>query len=264
MTPELDNAPRPQAKTYAVRAVERTLDILDVLAQSRDAMTSAAIAESVGVPRSTAFRYLSVLEARHYITRVDDVRFRLGPAFLAFGRPVMDSLAATARPFLERLRDRYGETMNLGVLAGTRVLYGVVLESSRAVRLSARQGDLDFIHSSALGKAIAAHLSEDEVRAILASEGLPRLTAHTIVSVDAYLRELDGVRAQGYATDQSESEEGASCVAVAIQTTSTPSRTAISLSCPSARFDAELLDQLVGDLSKAANDIAAVSDQMLA
>jgi IclR family transcriptional regulator, acetate operon repressor len=261
MAHKLDKALRPEPKTYAVRAVERTLDILDVLAKSRGAITLAAIAEEVGVPRSTAFRYVAVLEARRYITRVDDARYRLGPAFLAFGRPIMDSLAATARPFLEGLRERYGETMNLGILAGSRVLYVVVLESSRAVRLSARPGDLDFIHSSALGKAIAAHLSEDEVRAILATEGLPRLTANTIVSTDTYLRELEGVRARRHATDQSESEEGASCIAVAIETTSTPSRAAISLSCPSARFDAELLDQLVGDLSKAATDIAAFSDQ---
>jgi IclR family acetate operon transcriptional repressor len=199
MTQRLDDPKPPQTATYAVRAVERTLDVLDVIARNPDGMTAASIAEAVGMPRSTTFRYLAVLEARRYISRVDELRYRIGTAFLTFGQPVIDSLAATARPFLERLRDKYGETMNLGVLVGTRILYVDVLESSRAVRLSARPGDRDFIHSSALGKAIGAKLGEKEVRAILVAEGMPRLTSSTIIDAYNFVAELDKVRQHGFA-----------------------------------------------------------------
>ena len=90
---------------------------------------------------------------------------------------------------------------------------------------------------------------------------MPRLTANTISDPDTFIAELGAVRERGYATDLSESEEGASCVAVAIETSAVPSRTAISLSCPSARFDFDMLGQLVPDLTQAAKDIAAVFTQ---
>ncbi|HUA03783.1 MAG TPA: IclR family transcriptional regulator [Solirubrobacteraceae bacterium] len=244
---------------YAVRAVERTLDILDVLAQHPAGLTAPQIADAVSMPRSTVFRYLAVLEARHYVSRFDVVRFRLGSVFLSFEQPILNSFTATARPLLERLRDKYDETINLGILVGTRVLYADVQESPHAIRLSARPGDRDFIHSSALGKALSAQLNDDQVREILEAEGMPRRTPNTITELQAFMVELEKVRERGFATDMSESEEGASCVAVAIDTSTSPLRAAVSLSSPSIRFRKERLDEVVNDLRAAADEIAIVS-----
>jgi IclR family acetate operon transcriptional repressor len=245
------------APSYSVRATERTLDILDLLARAPDGLPAAAIARSVGIPRSTAFRYLTVLEARHYVSRVGAGLFSLGPAFLSFERPMLSALAATTRPLLERLRDQFGETMNLGALVGTRVLYVDVLESSRAVRLSARAGDREFVHSSALGKAIASHLPEQEVRAILAAEGLPQLTAKTITHPDLYIEGLADVRKRGYATDMGESEDGACCIGVAIDPARAPVKAALSFSCPAIRFRVQDLPPIVSALQRAAEEAAA-------
>jgi IclR family acetate operon transcriptional repressor len=254
--PETASADSP-APMYSVRAVGRTLDILDTLAHAPEGLALAEIAQEVSMPRSSVFRYLSVLEARRYVSRDAGGNYQLGLAFFSFASPPLRSLAATARPLLERLRDTFGETINLGVLDGTRVLYIEVVESMRAMRLSARRGDRDFIHSTSLGKAIGAQLTDQEVRTILEVEGMPRLTSKTITDPDAYLRVLEQVRRSGFSTDMGESEEGASCVGVALEWPASSVRAAISLSSPAARFPLDDLPELAAALQATAHDVAA-------
>jgi IclR family acetate operon transcriptional repressor len=253
-TPASKGSARPPDAKYVLRAAERTLDILDLLAKSPNGLSLAAIAKELGMPRSSAFRYLSVIESRHYVSRLDHGDYRLGLAFLSFQPPMLRSLAGTALPVLERLRDEFGETMNLGVLAGTRVVYVEVIESSKSVRLSARQGDREFVHSSALGKAITATLPESDVRTILDVEGMPRLTSLTITSPNSFLQDLKAVRRLGYSTDMGESEEGACCIGVSIDAPSV--RAAISLSCPASRFPARKVPGVAKALRVAAHEIS--------
>jgi IclR family transcriptional regulator, acetate operon repressor len=242
--------------TYAVRAVERTFDILGLFVNSPVGLAAAEIASALSMPRSSAFRYLAVLEKRQYLSKFDGVRYRLGPAFLSFEEPFLDTLAVTSRPVLEQLRDRHRETFNLGMLVGSRVLYVDVVESYRAVRFSARRGDREFVHSSALGKAIAAQLSEGELERILRVEGLPTLTPHTISEPLEFRRVLKTVRQLGFATDRSESEEGACCVGVAIDTGTAPFKGALSFSTPAERFTDAALPGIVADLQSGAAAIA--------
>jgi IclR family acetate operon transcriptional repressor len=158
---------------------------------------------------------------------------------------------------LERLRDLFGETINLGVLDGTRVLYAEVVESLRTMRLSARRGDREFIHSSSLGKMIAARLPEQEVRTILELEGMPFLTSKTIVDPDLYLRVIEDVRLNGFSTDMGESEEGACCVAVRLDWPGSNILAAISLSSPAARFPTHGLPEVAAALRATAREIAS-------
>src|SRR5690606_35356995 len=128
----------------------------------------------------------------------------IGPAFLPLQSQQLSVLADRARPMLNRLRDTFAETINLGILDRNRVSYIEIVESPKSVRLAARPGDRDPIHCTALGKAIASVLEPERVRAILDAEGMPRRTATTITSVQAYLDELDRVRDLGYALDDQE------------------------------------------------------------
>jgi IclR family acetate operon transcriptional repressor len=154
---------------------------------------------------------------------------------------------------MEELRDRLGETINLGVLDGNRVVYVEILESNKAVRLAARRGDRDPIHSTALGKAIASRLSSDAVVAILAAEGMPKRTSKTLTDEAGYLAELDKVRAQGYAFDLGENEEDGRCIAVPFRNSRVLA--AISLSAPAARMGDGLMADVAGELMSAANRI---------
>ncbi|HST40946.1 MAG TPA: IclR family transcriptional regulator [Conexibacter sp.] len=236
---------------YSVRAVERVADILDTLQQSESGASLVRLAEVTGLPKSSVFRYVATLEARGYVER-DPLTgdFVLGVA-LPSHRRHFDLLIARARPLLERLRDRFGETVNFAVLDDDRVRYLEIVESPKAMRLAARRGERDFVHSTAVGRAIAANLPEREVRRIVSSAGMPALTPRTITSIEELLARLEEVRADGYAIDDEENEEGARCVAVALPGARMPA--GISVSAPAVRLSREearrVAAELVDDVS---------------
>jgi IclR family acetate operon transcriptional repressor len=241
---------------YAVRAVVRVMDILDLLQHSPNGRSLLEVSEAAGLPRSSTYRYLSTLETRGYVQR-DGASgpYRFGLAFLPSHGRHLEVLAARARPVMEELRDRLGETINLGVLDGNRVVYLEILESNKAVRLAARRGDRDPLHSTALGKAIASRIGRDEVVAILAAEGMPKRTSKTITDEARYLSELDKIRAQGFALDLGENEEDGRCVAVPLANSRVLA--AISLSAPAPRLEADLMEGIAAELMSAARRIQA-------
>lgn len=238
---------------YSIRAVERAMDILDVLARSERGASLGDVAAAIGLPKSSVFRYLVTLELRGHVTHGPDEIYRLG-AGRSYMRPRdVARLCAVSISRMQELCRRFEETINLGTLDGHRIIYLQVVESPKAMRFAASQGGSDPIHSSALGKAISSSLSDEEVRGILAVEGMPRLTDKTIVSPDKFLEELAAVREHGYAVDEGENEDGGRCVAVQLPY---PFGAALSLSAPAARLPRENLPEVAATLRRVAEDIA--------
>lgn len=239
---------------YVVRAAARVLDILDLLKTAPEGASLSEIAVSVDLPKSSVFRYLATLGSRGYVEQDDAGIYRFGLALLLSNPRYRQILAARAKPYLEKLRDRFQETINLAVLDGNRITYLEIVESQRAMRFAARPGDRDPIHSSALGKAIASTLGEVRVREILEAEGMPKRTPHTITDVEGLLGELEVTRKRGYALDNRENEEDGRCVAVPIPGTATPA--ALSLSAPAVRMSLEEVGEVAEALIDAAGALA--------
>lgn len=256
----MSDSPRTESDdgrgVYAIRAVARVCDLLDTLQRHPEGVTLAAITEQVDLPKSSAFRYLASLEARGYAVRDDSGQLYLpGPAFLASASKRLDLIVSRVHEHLVALRDEFDETMNLGLLDGAGVVYLDIVETPRTVRLAARLGDRDPLHSTALGKALASLLDEDEVRALLADESLPARTPRTLTEVDGYLAELRRVRTRGHSLDDGENESDGRCVGVPIQ--HGPERIAISMSAPAARFPKRDVERVAERLRDAAAAIAA-------
>jgi IclR family transcriptional regulator, acetate operon repressor len=240
---------------YSIRAVQRVCDILDLLQSKRGRATLAEVAAVTKLPKSSAFRYLATLEARRYVERdADSGIYQLGLGLLPLRAMQFDLIAERVRPYLEQLRDEYHETLNLAVLEGNTITYLDIVESPRAMRMASRRGDREPIHSTALGKALAAELQEERVRAILAAEGMPAFTERTLTRVDLYLSELQRIREQGFAIDDRENESEGRCVAVAVAGAQPP--IAISLSAPISRLPRELLAEVAHRLQAVASTLA--------
>lgn len=226
---------------YAVRSVLRVLDILALLRRRAEGASLSEVTTATDMPKSSVFRYLSTLESRGYVERngANNI-YRLGAAFLSSDAQHLELLASRARPVLEELRDRFEETVNLGVLDGTRIVYLEIVESRQAMRFVSRKGDREPLHSTALGKAVSILLDDDDIRAILAAEGMPARTGRTITDPDEFIARLQQIRQSGYAIDDRENEEYGRCVAVPVTGVGFPA--AISLSAPAARLsEAEAL-----------------------
>lgn len=223
---------------YAVRSIERVCQVLRLLGEAPESVTLQTIVRVTGLPKSSAFRYLAVLEAEGFVERDRETGdYRLGVGFIPLQARQVDRLIQRTHPILEQLRDKFDETMNLGMLDRGRIAYLDIVESRRSVRLAARPGDRDHLHCTALGKAIAAELAEAEVREILKAQGMPSYTTATITDMDRFVAELAVVRSQGYALDDRENESEGRCIAVFFPGANAPA--AISMSSLASRLDLE-------------------------
>jgi IclR family acetate operon transcriptional repressor len=137
---------------------------------------------------------------------------------------------------MRQLLEMFGETVNLGVLRDGEVFYLEILESAHSFRMAAAPGTRSPVHSTALGKAIAAFLPPSEVDALIRAKGLAALTPRTITTRAALKRELTRIRARGYSEDNAETELEASCVGAPILGARGDVVGAISLSGPASRM----------------------------
>jgi IclR family transcriptional regulator, acetate operon repressor len=245
-------------RDYTLRSVARVCSLLNLLQESVDGVTLVDVAKATDLPKSSAFRYLWTLEAHRYVERDSNTGlYRLGLGFVGMQSRHLEMLRERTHPWLEKLRDMLGETANLGMLDGDSVIYLDIVESRRSVRLAASRGSHDPLHSTSLGKAIAAHLDEKRVRELLAQAGMPQRTPNTITKVDDYLAELVRVRRLGYAVDDGENEVDGRCVAVPILGTRLPA--GLSVSAPAARFPQQQVQTVAAELRKVSEQIAAES-----
>jgi IclR family transcriptional regulator, acetate operon repressor len=240
---------------FSLRAVERVCDILDLLQMAPDGFTLSDLAERTQLPKSTAYRYLVALENRGYVDREDNV-MRIGPAFRSASR--FDQFLEVAQPILVKLRDQIEETVNLGTLDGSQLTHALVVESQQMMRLAARAGEKGNLHSTAIGKVIAARMDPDEVRTILAEQGLPPVTDRTITSIDTYMAELQRVRRQGYALDDCENQDQGRCIAVPIE--GIPVLAGVSISAPTSRFPKRRVVEFAESLHRTAEELAQEYD----
>lgn len=262
-SPSQDEPAITDTSAYSIRSVERVVDLLELLAFAESPVSLSHLAEAADLPKSSAFRYLATLESRGYAVRdPKGSGYLLGPAVPRSADRRLDVLVEVAHPHLELLAKSAGETVNLGILSGSRVSYIDIVESHRQVRLAAKVGDRDRIHSTALGKAIASQLDEEAVRHILRVEGMPVLTKRTIDDPDVYLDALAAVREQGYAVDDRENENDGRCVAVPLPLTELEA--AVSLSAPASRFSAEEVPHAAEELSVLCGAIAEDFQRRLA
>jgi len=231
------------APNYSIAVLDRALDLLEALAETPAGapLGVSEVARRVGVTKSAAFRILANLERRGYVAK-DPVsaRYTLGTHLVYLGERSLSAidLRVAARPSLEELLRRFGETVNLGIREGADVVYVDMIESSHGLRMAARIGSRDYLHSTALGKAILAFLPPAERDHLLyAPAGLPARTERTITDPVHLRAELERVRERGIAEDHDENEVGARCLSAPLFDHRGVVVGAISVSAPNSRLD---------------------------
>src|SRR5256885_5932231 len=192
-----------------VRAVERAIAILDVLAQG-GSRTGAEIARELPVHRSAALRLLGTLE-RHGLVERDQrtARYRLGRRLPQLASVVTGEfdLRYLARPVCERLAAAVGETATLDVLVGDVIVPIEQATASTSVVSVNWLGRRTPVHCTASGKAITA-FGPESVRERLLSLPLDRVTPHTISGRAALEAQLEEARQTGVARTHEELEVG--------------------------------------------------------
>jgi DNA-binding IclR family transcriptional regulator len=243
-------------KDSPLGTLEKCVKILTLLADS-PSLSVSDIADKMGLPRSTAYRYVAALKSHLLVEETEQGHgYSLGSKILELASTMSRRpLREVARPYLERIGRETGETV---ILCGLRDHVGVCLEKvegHHALRVSYELGDTYPLHASATGKAIYAYLEPKERKQIRKAVGLEAFTAATITDADVLEREADRVRDRGYSESHGEAIEGTRGIAAPIFAFSGRVVASIGVSVPQHRGIGENRARLISLLRDAANGI---------
>ena len=201
------------------RAVERALSIMETVGASHHSLSHSDLCRRLGIPKGTASYLLHTLEARGYLHREPETgRYSLGLQVLQLSHGVSAhlDLRTAALPHLRQFVAEMNLPAHLATLEQGRVVYIEKVESTGFVRMATWVGKRLPVHTTAVGKALVAWLSAEQVAAILQQRGMEPVTPETIVTQPLFLRELEKVRRQRYALDLEENNLGVRCVAAPV------------------------------------------------
>jgi DNA-binding IclR family transcriptional regulator len=205
--------------TKTIRAVERAIDALDVIRDHGGSAGVSVISRQLNLPKSTVHRLLVALSNKAIVrqdARTDLYSFGYKTFELAFAAS-KSGMTSIAVPYLEELRDRLGETATLGLKIGMKFADIAYAPSLSTLRWAPMLGVQVPLHWGAMGKAILAFVSDEDLEGYLrAAQPIPP-TQRTISDPSELLAELTRIRSVGYAVSFGEHEEGAAAVAAPIR-----------------------------------------------
>jgi IclR family transcriptional regulator, KDG regulon repressor len=250
---------------YSVPVVRSTFRILEELSQA-EILGLREVTLITGIPKSTVFRILSTLVDLGYVTRDSNRSYRVSPSLsnLVSDEAVHEALRRLALPLMLELRDKYGETVNLGVQRLDKVTYLEVVPSEFALRLQESRGASVPVHASALGKVILAFSPPESVRDLVHSIKLEQVTQHTISDPEEFMSELKRVHHAGFAFDRGEGSMLAVCIGSPILDAKGNAIAAMSISGPASRFNPKKDAPVIASLVKGTTDLAHAFAQTMA
>jgi len=238
-------------------SVSHALQVLLLFREHRS-LRVHQVSQLLGLPRSTAHRLMSVLQTHRFV--VQERRrgpYRIGPALINVGLAALQGvdIRRAAQPILQALRDEVRETVSLTVLDGALVRFLESIEGPEDVRVSSRLGQSRPAHCTAAGKVLLAGLAHDELERLYPEPSLPIATPNSITHREALERELETVRARGYATNFEESTPGLHAIGVAVPGPDGRPVAAIAISAPASRLPRERLPEVVAAAQRAAAQV---------
>lgn len=197
------------------RTVERTFNILQLIADRKRGITLQEIANEMEMAKSSVFVIVQSLLELNYIStlRDNDKKYCLGIETFSLGMKYVDemSLIKECSVHLQPIAEKYDKTAFVAVLNGTKIVYIYKYVGQNARLASCAIGTRKEAYATSLGKAILAFLPQKEQSEILDQIQFKPLTEFTITSKEVLLEELRKTKERGYSVDLRELEDITSC-----------------------------------------------------
>ena len=247
------------------QSVQRALHILRYLADRGEPAGVREVARHFRYSPSIAQRLLSTMAEEGFVEQTGETaRYIIGHSAFQVGSTFLrkNDLLSAATPELRRLSE-HGITGFLGILRNDYVIYMGAMQGNGPIAVKSEIGTSTLPHTTALGKALIADLSEAEVRAIL-SKPLKKVTEKSITSIDVLLDQLKEVRRVGYAINDQENRDGVYSVGSPVRDSNNATVGAISGAVAVGSFDengkADLIKMVVGASRRASQKLGASID----
>jgi len=240
-----------QKPNNLVQTIERVALILDILGQNPQGVSVKDLSVKTSLPRGTTHRLLSSLAYFDFVRQNGtNKNYFLGFKLVELGNLLINQLdfRNEARPFMLELAEKTKETVHLVVLDQNEALYiDKVALNQTGLQMMSRVGSRIPLHSSSVGKVLAAYLDEDELDRMINAKGLPRRTKNTITNLLRFKKHIKNVKAKGYAIDDEENENGIRWVSAPIRDENGLVIGAMSISGPAIRLTLKAIQDSLKD-----------------
>ncbi|HMM22868.1 MAG TPA: IclR family transcriptional regulator [Selenomonadales bacterium] len=246
-----------------INSIDRALDILLLLQQEGREMGVTQISAVLGIYKSTVHRTLATLENKGFVQQnPDNGKYWLGIRLYSLGMLIRERLPLRniAYPYAKALAEKFNEVVHVSVNDNTASGYPkhVIIDKAmgqQVLSLTPPIGSSAPSHCAAVGKCLLAFGPRQALQKYIGNP-LPVFTEKTIRNWDDLLKELDRIKARGYAVDDEELELGLTCVAAPILGRNAEIIAAVSLSGPTSRVRARF-EEIVKELIKTTGTISA-------
>jgi DNA-binding IclR family transcriptional regulator len=240
--------------------IDRALKVLGYLSQHPEGRNLKQLSDDLGLPMSSTHDLLQAMVEIGAVRLSGPRTYLLGARSVSLSLAVVDSISLrnVARPQLETLSVEIGENVYLAMRSGDSVTYVDRVEASQLLSVVIRLGGERPLHSTSVGKLMAAFNADLEQK-VLSSSSLPSYTPFTLVNRDTLRSEFARIRAQGYSMSDGESVEGIIGLSTPIFDHSGQVPAAIHVSAPHGRLATDRRPFVIDRLQQSA---AVVSRQL--
>jgi DNA-binding IclR family transcriptional regulator len=243
----IESMPNDSSPAQGIQVIDRAAALLDTIARYPDPVSLKVLAAETGLHASTAHRILSSLIQNRFVEKDVAGHYRLGLRLLQLGVRLHGNvdMRAVARPEMETLRDRLGESVNLTIREGDEVVYIEKATPNRMIHVHQLVGSRAPLHVTAVGKLMLGAGGEAGIRAYAERTNLPAYTRNTITSLPRLTEECTNAHALGYALDNEEAELDVGCIGVLLYDSTGNVAGGLSISAPIERRRMEWVDDVI-------------------
>ena len=222
-----------------VGVLDKVMLILHTFTQGSTALSPQEIAAYTQLPLPTVYRLTQAM-SEHAILEKEGQHFRLGITLMHLGALVAESIDIRGQTLahLRWLNEQTGENAELHVRHGeTRIVLETV-RSSHSLRPFAAIGAPLPLHLGAAGKVLLTWLPPLE-RDALINVSVARFTSTQPVAMSAFIKQLEQIQLDGWATSDGERAPGVAAIAAPIFDARSKLVGALALTAPSIRLSAK-------------------------
>ncbi|WP_192564442.1 IclR family transcriptional regulator [Pseudomonas gozinkensis] len=229
-----ENVENDASRPGGIQVIARASAVMRALGSNPKGLTLTAIAQHVGLARSTVQRIIAALEAEQLVEPVlTGNGFRLGPALAQLIHQTHTDIISIARKSLESLSEHLGESVTLSCLSGKQNIIIDRVVAERELRVVVPMGQSMPMHATSDGKALLSTIPEEQVREWLGTS-LEKLT-DTTLDMEGLLAQLNEIRRTGFASSCEEHLVGVSACSILVPTFMGPH--AVTVVAPTSRFN---------------------------
>ncbi|MEO8815960.1 MAG: IclR family transcriptional regulator C-terminal domain-containing protein [Mycobacterium sp.] len=244
-----------------VQSLARGLGVIRAFSDQHPRQTVTSIAQHCELSRPAARRFLLTLQELGYISG-NGTHYWLTPRVLELGRSYLASLSLPdlAQSHLTELSTAINESSSMAVLDGADIIYVARVQVRRIMSMTIVVGTRHSAAATSMGRVLLSGLPDIKREEYVRGMSLPEYTSGSVASREEFGAELRRVRAQGFCIVDHKLDYGLRSVAAPVHDRNGSTIAAISVSAqsaifPAARFDDELLPQLVATARRISVDV---------